>query len=184
MYGRMRNRVAHPRRSLTGRVEGLIVLLLFGIHDLVKGSSSPIVWIETAVELNFLMLVYAATACILGLYVSLNSRKNVTAVMYSVGVVILGGGITSLLVWAFVQNSGGAIGAFFAPLAPFTGIMYLVHPAGLFTTEREFLDHTAGTRFALLLGSAIAVAAYVFLVWRFYTSLVRNFDMTLRKQSA
>ena len=29
MYGRMRNRVAHPRRSLTGRVEGLIVLLLF-----------------------------------------------------------------------------------------------------------------------------------------------------------
>lgn len=181
VWGKLRGLVSFAMPLLAGPV---VALLIFGGYGLGQDQSPPVVWIETAVELNFLMLVYAAAACVLGLYVSLNSKKNVTAVMYSVGLMILGGGVASLLVWAFVTNSGGEFGAFLAPFAPFTSTKYLVHPAALFATERDFVASATGTRFALLLGSTIAVCVYILIIWRFYNSLVRNFDMTLRKQSA
>jgi ABC-type transport system involved in multi-copper enzyme maturation permease subunit len=181
LWGKLRGLVSFAMPLIAGPV---IVLLLFGLYGLAQETSPPIVWVETAVELSLLMLVYAAGACVLGLYVSLNSRKNVTAVMYSVGMVLLGGGVASLLVWAFVTNAGGQIGACLAPFAPFTSIKYLVHPAALFGAPKEFLNAAGSTRVCLALGTVLAVCLYVFIIWRLYTSLVRNFDMTLRKQSA
>jgi len=156
---------------------------VFGIYGIVREDSPPAVWIETSVEIAVLLVVYTAAACVLGLYVSLNATKNVTAVMYSVGLMILGCGITSMLVYAFVTNSGAEFGAFLAPFAPFTSIKFLVDPVELFTSRSEFVTGAVATRFAAVIGSVIAAGLYIVIIWRFYTSLVRNFDMTLRKQS-
>lgn len=180
LWGKLRGLVSFAMPLIAGPV---IILIIFGVYGLTQDQSPPIVWVEVAVELSLLMLIYAAAACVLGLYVSLNSRKTVTAVMYSVGMVILAGGISSLLVWAFVTNAGGQIGAFLAPFAPFTSIKYLVNPAALFAARSEFVNAAVTTRLCLMSGTVLAVCLYVFIVWRLYTSLVRNFDMTLRKQS-
>ena len=41
----------------------------------------------------------------------------------------------------------------------------------------------AGDRTLIFIGSWIAVAAYTAIVWAMYKSMVKNFDMTIRKQS-
>jgi hypothetical protein len=82
-----------------------------------------------------------------------------------------------------VNASGGEFGAFIAPFAPFTSIMFLVHPSDLFDTAKEFRDGAAAARFAAVIGSALAAGLYTLIVWRFYGGLVRNFDMVMRKQS-
>ena len=180
LWGKLRGLVSFAMPLLAGPV---IVLLMFGVYGLAGDDSPPAVWLETAIELAVLLVVYTAAACLLGLYVSLNATKNVTAVMYSVGLMILGCGVTSMLVFAFVNASGAEFGAFLAPFAPFTSIRFLVDPSELFTSRREFANGAVAVRFAALIGSAIAAGLYVVIVWRVYTSLVRNFDMTLRKQS-
>ncbi len=115
--------------------------------------------------------------------ISLKCRKNVTAVMYSIGSVILLNGVFSMIGFALVNASGGEFGAFLAPFAPVTSITFLVHPRALFNTAKEFSEGAAAARAWALFGSAAATAGYTFIVWRVYNSLVRNFDMTLRKQS-
>ncbi len=180
LWGKLRGLVTFAMPLLAGPV---IALLVFGIYGIVREDSPPAVWIETSVEIAVLLVVYTAAACVLGLYVSLNATKNVTAVMYSVGLMILGCGITSMLVYAFVTNSGAEFGAFLAPFAPFTSIKFLVDPVELFTSRSEFVTGAVATRFAAVIGSVIAAGLYIVIIWRFYTSLVRNFDMTLRKQS-
>ena len=161
----------------------VVALLVFGLYGLSQGDNPPAVWMETALELGALMVVYTAIVCVISLRISLFSRKNVTAVLYSVGVMILLFGIASLLGFAFVQLSGGEFGAFLAPFTPFTAVQFLVDPAALFDTPKEFAGGATSARIFAGFGSAIALVVYAFLVYTIYSGLVRNFDMIVRKQS-
>lgn len=174
LWGKLRGLVSFAMPLLAGPV---IVLFVLGL----LGTSS--IRIETALELAVLLVVYTAGACIIGLHVSLRARRNVTAVMYSVGLVILISGVLSMMGIAFVDASGGEFGAFLAPFAPFTCVRYLVFPRALFDSAAAFSQGAVAVRAATLFGCACATALYVFIVWRAYSGLVRNFDMTLRKQS-
>ncbi|MEK6676976.1 MAG: ABC transporter permease subunit [Planctomycetota bacterium] len=160
-----------------------IVLLIFGLQGLSGTDKVRSINIECFAELSILMLVYTACACVIGLKVSMVARKNVSAVMTSVGILIvlcslLGAGAT-----AVVESVGGEFAAFFAPFTPFTAVMYLVNPAALFETAKEFADGANSARAAALLGSLVATIIYTFIVWSLYTNLVREFDMTMRKQT-
>jgi ABC-type transport system involved in multi-copper enzyme maturation permease subunit len=180
LWGKLRGLVSFAVPLLAGPV---VVLLLFGLFSLLGGASPPVVWIETALELGCLLIIYTAVACVIALWISLTSRKNVTAVMYSVGLMVVLCGVASLVFFPLVGNLGGEGGVFLAPFTPFTAIQFLVHPAPLFGNASQFSQGLAAARIAGVLGTVIAVGLYTVIVWRIYSGIVRNFDMTLRKQS-
>lgn len=181
LWGKLRGLVSFVFPLLAGPVS---VLMLFGIVGLIRGDAPPAVWIETGVEVAALLVVYTAIACVVGLWRSLHSRSNMSAVMYSLAFMILLCGVTSLIGLKLVQASGsGEAGAFLAAFTPFTAMRFLVDPAALFDSNKSFVAGAGAARVAALIGSVTATTLYAFIVWRTYTGLVRNFDMTLRKQS-
>ena len=162
----------------------VLAILIFGVCGLLSSESPPVVWIESALEVAVLMVTYTACACVIGLQVSLKAKKNVTAVMYSVGLLILLCGILSAVGFALVEASGSGIGALLGSFTPFTSIYYLVDSSALFDSSREFARGAGLARIAALIGSVLAVCFYALVfVWTRYMSLVRNFDMIVRKQS-
>ncbi len=182
LWGKLRGLVSFALPLLVGPVG---VLAFFAITDLIRGVSRVSIWIETAFEIGALLVIYTATACVLGLRFSLTSRTNMTAVMTSIGAIILAGGLVTLIGFPLVEASGGEFGAFLAPFTPFTAVWFLIDPPALFNDpSRTFAAGAVSARTAAGIGSAVAWVLYAFIVWRGYASLVRGFDMILRKQSA
>ena len=60
---------------------------------------------------------------------------------------------------------------------------YLISPASLFDTPTAFVAGASSARTTAFIGSVIAVLVYAFVVWRWYTGLVTDFDRTMRKQT-
>jgi len=180
LWGKLRGLVSFAVPLLAGPV---VVLLLFGIHGFYRGDSLPAVWIETAFEAAILLVIYTAMACIAGLRMSLTSRSNTAAAMYSIGLLILLCGLASMIGFPLVSSLGPEGGAFFAPFTPFTSIWFLVHPTALFDNAKEFSQGAASARIAACFGCIFAAGLYAVFVWNRYTALVRGFDMIIRKQS-
>ena len=74
-------------------------------------------------------------------------------------------------------------GAFLAAFSPFSAIWVLVNPAELFNSSKEFGEHLASVRGFAFVGSVIAATVVYAIVAGMYKSMVRNFDMIVRKQS-
>lgn len=180
LWGKLRGLVSFATPLLAGPIVALVV---FAATGLARGESPPVVWFEVALELAALLVVYTALVCVIGLRFSLNSRTNMVAVMSSIGTIIILFGAASAVGFAMVKNSGGEFGAFFAPFTPFTAMQYLVSPASLFATSAEFTAGASAARSTAFIGSLVAVAVYAFVIWRWYTGLVTDFDRTMRKQT-
>jgi len=158
-------------------------VLVFGIVDLLRGLNNPMVNPEAAIELALVLPAYTALACIASLRISLRAKQTVQAVMLSVGLLILVGAVQSLIVqYALVSNFDLAA-ALFGPFSPYTSVTTLVDLPGLFTTFPEYAVESVRTRLHAFVGSFLAAALYFLILYRNYTGLVREFDMTLRKQS-
>lgn len=183
------------RYILWGKLRGLVsfalpllavptlALFVFGLLMMGDSAGRSAFWIESSLELAALMVIFTACACVIGLKISMVARKNVNAVMYSVGVVVMLCVISWGLGFAVVRAVGDEFGAFFAPFTPFTSIMFLIDPVQMFDTPNEFLQRAKGARTAALVGSVLGIGFYAFLVWSTYSGLVRSFDMTMRKQT-
>ncbi len=180
LWGKLRGLVSYAAPLLAGPI---LMLVVFALDGALRDKAACVIFLETALEVGVLILVYTGGACVIGLWRSLTSRSNMTAVMYSLSFLILLCGLLTMIGLGFVENSGGEAGAFLAPFTPFTGIFYLVHPAELFGSAKEFSVGASTARKTAAVGTLIAAALYAFIVWRSYAALVRNFDMTLRKQS-
>ena len=163
-------------------------LLVFGLYDLIAGTKVPVVSIEVWLEIAMLMLAYAAVACMLGLHFSLRMLRTVKAVMVSVGVMML----ICLGAYALADQiiaSVDAGGAFLAAFTPFTAIAVLVNPTQLFdkagaaAADAALGSNLASVRGFALVGTALASAVMYGVVAGLYKSMIRNFDMIVRKQS-
>ncbi|MEE9296237.1 MAG: ABC transporter permease subunit [Phycisphaerae bacterium] len=184
------------RYVVWGKLRGLITftfplvavptftVLVLGLHGVFTGADDPVVPIEAALETAGLLLAYAAAACMLGLHVSLHSKKTVQSVMVSIGLLVVGCLIVTFVCDSIV-TSAGVVGAAIAPITPFTGVETLVNPVRLFDGSAQKLAAQFGAvRKWSAAGSGITVGIYLLTVGWFYKSMVRNFDMTLRRQSA
>ena len=180
LWGKLRGLVSFAAPLLAGPI---VVLLVFATIAVIRNETPPVVWIETGLELGALLVVYTALACVIGLRFSLTSKTNVSAVMSSVGLVIILGGLASIIGNLMVDASRGEFGAFLAPFTPYTSINYLINPAALFSSSKDFAAGASAVRMAALIGCLIAIVSYAFIVWRWYVGLVRDFDMTMRKQA-
>jgi ABC-type Na+ efflux pump permease subunit len=188
------------RYYIWGKLRGLVYFVLpliavpvasvfiFVIADAIRftGENADARWIafpEAVLILPCILVIVAAFAAILGMQMSLRCRTSVMAVMSSVGIVV---GACFMFGWcgySFLntRQSGGpalVIGSF----SPFTVMTMLINPyqfaESAFTNPEDLL----GNRLTIFVSSLVAVAAYTTVVWAMYKSMVKNFDMTIRRQ--
>lgn len=180
LWGKLRGLVTFTAPLLAGPV---LMLTIFGVYGVFSADRPPAIWLETGIELALLLTIFTALACVLGLKISMTAKKNVTAVMYSVGILIVACGAATGIGFGVVEQAGAEMGALLAPFTPFTAIHVLIDPSTLYATPAEFASGAPTARASALVGSLIAIALFSTMTWRAYAALVRDFDMTMRKQS-
>lgn len=172
----------------------VISVTIFVIYDAIKqlAYSSPsfkwIVFPEAILIMPPTLVIMAAFASILGMQMSLRCRTTVRAVMSSVAIVGALTGVLGLCGAGLVSNSGGSSGDLsfiFTGFSPFTVLMLMVNPyvVGGRTFDPAYNTDTSGARLLMFISALAATAAYTAIVWAMYKSMVKNFDMTIRRQS-
>jgi hypothetical protein len=188
----------------------VVSALLFIVYDLIRrlggdwddASFQWIVFPEAVLIMPAMLIIVAAFAAIVGMQMSLRCRTTVFAVMSSVGIVAGVCGALGFCGYTVLADSSTSMALVPGAFSPFTVMTVLIYPQyfapKLFPSAADAATnlYNSGTRygyydeadpaynrFILFLFSFIAVAAYTAVVWSMYRSMVKNFDMTIRKQS-
>lgn len=163
-----------------------ITLFLFALADLFRTQTPTVVTPEAALLAPLLMVAFAALSAMIGLQFSLTSKKTVQAVMVSTGIVMIASGILYLCGMA-VADAGGPVVAFLRPFTPLHALQLLIDPMSAFTEitrPKATPDEISTVRVVRIVTSAASIGVYAALTYMVYTNMVRNFDMTVRRQSA
>jgi len=187
IWGKLRGLVSYVMPLAAIPVGSILLFVAFDLFRSGGGDSEWIVFPESLFILPGTLVVVVAFAAILGMQMSLRCRKTVVAVMSSVGIVLgicVGMGLCGLQV--VDSRSTGQLGLVFGSFSPFTLVTLLVNP-------RQFAAETfgyngdpsnlAGARMLVFIFGWAATGAYTLIVWAMYKSMVKNFDMTIRRQS-
>jgi len=166
-----------------------VSVLIFVVHDMIRSTpwaTEPLAWTvfpEALLILPATLVMVCAFAAILGMQMSLRCRKTVVAVMSSVGIVAgVCGGLWvcgSSAASSAIGQPGLIVGCF----SPFTLMAVLVNPTEIAPESFQSGGDFATGRLLVFIFGWAAAALYAFVVWGMYKSMVRNFDMTIRKQS-
>ncbi len=182
--------IAGMLRGLVSFVVPLIAvpaftLLLFVIADLRHGSTVRVTTPEAFVLVPAVMTAFAAVAAMVGLQFSLTSRRTVQAVMISTAVVLGGSGLLAGCALAMSQ-AGPTVASIVLPFTPFHAVQALIDYKVAFrdATTAPSVAARASARGVRLVASLAAIAVYAAVTYSLYRNLVRNFDMTIRRQSA
>ena len=154
-------------------------------NRMAETSTDTFEWIvfpEAIVLLPPMLVIVIAFASMLGMQMSLRLRKTVIAVMSSLGIVV---GINAMFGWCGYEllsgRSAASLGVAGAAFSPFTLLMVLIDPR-LFS-NRLFIGHdTLAERTQLFFLALVSVGVYTWIVYAMYKSMVKNFDMTIRRQ--
>ena len=190
------------RYYIWGKLRGLVSYVLplvavpvlsgviFIFYDIVRYMAQPdpnfqwIVLPESVIILPGLLIIVAAFASILGMQMSLRCRTTVRAVMSSVGIVL---GVCSGLAWcgySILEGfSTGEPSLAIASFSPFTILTVLIDPSRYGGRLFAPGGNPDTGRIIILIFSWIATGGYALLVWTMYKGMVKNFDMTIRRQS-
>jgi hypothetical protein len=95
-------------------------------------------------------------------------------------VVCLISGIVGLCGWKAGEGLP-FLGPVLASLSPASVLYTLVHPAEAMEGTVRRTGELVGARSALFVGALVSAAVYLFVVYGLHASMVRNFDMTVRK---
>jgi hypothetical protein len=193
VWGKLRGLVSFVLPLVAVPVGSALVFIVYDCARLIGGAGSTgeefkwIVFPEALVLMPVTLVIVVAFAGILGMQMSLRCRTTVKAVMSSVGIVI---GLCGVLVGCgngILDShgfSGNPMNLVFASFSPFTIIMLLIDPYQY--DQTSFVgsnpDDVFWARFTVLLCGLIATGAYAAVVWGMYKSMVKNFDMTIRRQ--
>lgn len=140
---------------------------------------TPVVLPESGVVAALVAVPFIAFCAIIGLYWSLKSKGTLSSVVGTVAVAGAVSGVIGLCGW----NAGSSvpiIGPILSALSPASMAYALVHPV-------EAMDKTiegatlGGARFTLVIGAGVAAAVYAMIVYFIHASMVKGFDMTVRK---
>jgi ABC-type Na+ efflux pump permease subunit len=172
----------------------VISAALFAFHDvarwLFRGDNrfNWIVFPEALIMMPAMLVIVCAFAAILGMQMSLRCRTTVRAVMSSVGIIV---GACAALGWCGFEilnahGMQGEIAVALGTFSPFTLLTILIDPyqyAGVAFDSAAGQTDPGGARIVAFIVCMIALAAYAAGIWSMYKSMVKNFDMTIRKQS-
>lgn len=140
---------------------------------------------EAVILLPLVLLAVVSFSTIVGMQMSLRNRTTVRAVMSSLGIVI---GLMAVLGWcgltAGSSQIAGQMSSAISSFSPLGVIATLIYPEKFGGKSWETGgDDMAASRVVMLIFTLVATAAYAGVVWTMYTSMVKNFDMTIRRQS-
>lgn len=161
----------------------VVSLLAFALADLARGKEVQVVWIEAPVMLGLLLVVYASFASMLGLQMSLQFRRTVPAVLSTVGILMATSFALGACGYGLVEIDE-EFGAIISSFTPFTAVAAIVNPIETLDLGNASSSEVMGIRFLMPLGAGIAAGFYAIVVTAMYRAMIRNFDMTVRKQSA
>ena len=188
IWGKLRGLVSFALPLVAVPVGSVAIFIAYDIYrstilEWHNGDFKWIVFPEAVIVLPAMLIIVVAFAAILGMQMSLRSRKTVVAVMSSVGIVA---GLCAGLGWCGMQflgmSNSGYVGLSAASFSPFSLLMMMIDPWQY--APNAFSDpDTSGPRLVIFIFTIIAVAAYTVVVWSMYRSMVKNFDMTIRRQS-
>ena len=190
IWGKLRGLVSFVLPLVAVPVASVGLFLIYDIGTSVwNGGNTSAEWTvfpEAVVLLPFMLIIVCAFAAILGMQMSLRCRTTVMAVMSSVGIVV---GICAFMGWCgfgFLKTSSSALPLAVGSFSPFTLMQMLIDPLSAgpdhFGARVSESDMTTN-RTVIAMFSLIAVGIYVAVVWNMYAGMVKNFDMTIRKQS-
>lgn len=192
IWGKLRGLVSFVLPLIAVPVLSVAVFIVYDLFRQFANWDDPtfqwIVFPEAVLILPAMLIIVAAFAAILGMQMSLRCRTTVMAVMISIGIVV---GICGALGWcgySVLQNTtDSGFGVVLGSFSPFTLLTMLIdpytyapHPFGLDNTGQNTPGYA---RVLTLVFSFVAVGGYTAIVWSMYKSMVKNFDMTIRKQS-
>ncbi len=198
--------VLTPRDYLVGKLRGLIAYLLpmiaipvgtIGIAGLYalfdgfgrsggaavaigRGATVPVVLPEAAIVLPVVTVPFMAFCVMVGLHWSLKSKGTIGSVVGTVGVVGVVAGIIGLCGYQ-AGTSADALGPVLTAMSPATAAFALVQPEVGMVDAVFGNTGLTGARIGLLVGTVVAAGIYAALVYGLLTSMVRNFDFTVRK---
>ena len=189
IWGKLRGLVSFVLPLAAVPIASILMFVLYDLYRAASGQSFDwIVFPESLLILPGTIVVVVAFAAILGMQMSLRCRRTVMAVMSSVGIVL--GVCVGLALCGYnvVDSRGlGQVGLVFGSFSPFTLMTLLVNPRGYANEQFGFNasdpSSVATARMLVFVFGWAATGAYTMLVWAMYKSMVKNFDMTIRKQS-
>lgn len=158
-----------------------LTVLAAAAYDAVRAVPEPVVSLLSAILLPILLTVYASFACMIGLQMSLKSRKSVQAVMASMGILLVVAFGLSLCAFG-TSTVPPEIASVTVPLTFVTAVYYVLDPASLGRGGVAGPSNPFDLQVLLCVGTLIAAALYGAIVAGTYRSMVNNFDMIVRKQ--
>ena len=189
IWGKLRGLVSFVLPLAAVPIVSILIFIIYDIFRMAGGQDSDwIVFPEAVFVLPGTITIVVAFAAILGMQMSLRCRRTVMAVMSSVGIV-MGVSVGMGLCGAGVVDTRALSGAglVFGAFSPFTLMTMLIDPRTFASEQFGFNTSdptaTSGPRILVFVFGWVATGAYTLLVWGMYKSMVKNFDMTIRKQS-
>jgi len=185
IWGKLRGLVWFVLPLVAVPVASVVIFILYDLIRFAGGSNSTDRWIafpESIIILPAMLIIVAAFAAILGMQLSLRCKTSVMAVMSSLGIVV---GACGMLGWCgyyiLDTRTNGGPALFAGSFSPFTLMTLLINPYQFATSTFTDPDQS-GNRLVIFISSLVAVGAYTSVVWAMYRSMVKNFDMTIRRQ--
>lgn len=190
IWGKLRGLVSFVLPLIAVPVSSMVVFIVFDVVRTITGGDREMRWIvfwEAILLVPAMLVIVCAFASIVGMQMSLRCRTTVMAVMASIGIV---GGACGALGWcgysSLTFSGAGSFNLLMSSFSPFTVLMMMIDP---YTMGGRLIDNTTpadeinGHRLVLFIASWVAIGAYTAIVWTMYKSMVKNFDMTIRRQS-
>lgn len=199
-----------PTDYLNGKLRGMIAYLLpllavpigtlafAGIYVLLAGSvlgvpervevtrqligttvQAPVMLPEGAIIAALVVVPFTAFCVMVGLMWSVKSRGTIGSIVSAAGVVLGVAGVVGLCGWQSASEIEYA-GALLAGLSPASALRAVVDPVGAMMGTVGEAGLTPARVF-LLIGAAIAAVGQVGVVWAIRVSVVKGFDMTVRR---
>lgn len=164
-----------------GREDGAMVVMAGYGGGGTAAQSAPVVLPEAALIAPLVTIPFMTFCIIIGLQWSLRSKGTLASVVAAVGVIGVISGIVGLCAWKSGEGIS-VLGPVLSAFSPATLIFSCIKP-GEALVETISNSNLGSARVSLIIGSAIAAAVYIGVVFGIHASMVKNFDMTVRKLS-
>ena len=187
---------------ISGKIRGLVsaagpmllvpyaTVFLFIFYDLIKGRMGDpalrtVNW-EALLGLPVLFIAFTAFACMIGLQSSIKSKRTMGAVFSSMAVVLLVFFITGSCATTIHSTDSPQLSSAIMPLTPYTAMYVVVDPLRALTDPGTTISASdlKSCRIVAMVACVCSAAIYGFIGVILHRSMVRNFDMIIRKQTA
>jgi ABC-type transport system involved in multi-copper enzyme maturation permease subunit len=191
------------RYIVAGMLQGLVRLVipliavptltvaLFVLLDALRwGDGRAVIAFEALLLVPVLLVAFTALAAMIGLHFSLKSKKSIQAVMVSTVIVLGAAGLLTACGLA-TRGTNPTVAAVIGPFTPVWSLQALLDPEGAAAKAASNWPGSAtitpgeinSFRVLRAVFSLVAAGVYLGVTYALYNSMVRGFDMVVRRQS-